>query len=81
VAHLLACPLKLQLHSPGTFAPPGAGDTAGFLIAGIVREAFAAQIDLTYVGGIERGKRNPSLLIMARVADALSDSPAKIVAE
>jgi transcriptional regulator with XRE-family HTH domain len=33
--------------------------------------AFEAQIDLTYVGGIERGRRNPSLLVMARVADAL----------
>jgi transcriptional regulator with XRE-family HTH domain len=34
--------------------------------------AFEAEIDLTYVGGIERGKRNPSLLVMSRMADALS---------
>ena len=34
--------------------------------------AFEAEIDLTYVGGIERGKRNPSLVVMARIADALS---------
>ena len=34
--------------------------------------AFEAEIDLTYVGGIERGKRNPSLLVMSRIADALS---------
>jgi transcriptional regulator with XRE-family HTH domain len=34
--------------------------------------AFEAEIDLTYVGGIERGKRNPNLLVMARIADALS---------
>jgi len=33
--------------------------------------AFAAKIDLTYLGGIERGKRNPSLLVMARIASAL----------
>jgi transcriptional regulator with XRE-family HTH domain len=33
--------------------------------------AFEAEIDLTYMGGIERGKRNPSLLVMARIADAL----------
>lgn len=33
--------------------------------------AFAAELDLTYIGGIERGKRNPSLLVMARIADAL----------
>lgn len=34
--------------------------------------AFEADIDLTYIGGIERGKRNPSLLLMARLASALS---------
>lgn len=33
--------------------------------------AFEAKIDLTYAGGIERGRRNPSLLVMARIADAL----------
>jgi transcriptional regulator with XRE-family HTH domain len=33
--------------------------------------AFEAEIDLTYVGKIERGRRNPSLLVMARIADAL----------
>ena len=33
--------------------------------------AFEAQIDLTYVGGIERGRRNPSLMVMVRIADAL----------
>jgi transcriptional regulator with XRE-family HTH domain len=34
--------------------------------------AFEAKIDLTYAGGIERGRRNPSLLVMARIAKALS---------
>lgn len=38
------------------------------------RVAFDAQIDLTYLGGIERGKRNPSLLVMVRIAQAL-DTP------
>ena len=33
--------------------------------------AFDAQIDLTYVGGIERGRRNPSLSVLARIARAL----------
>jgi DNA-binding XRE family transcriptional regulator len=32
--------------------------------------AFEAEIDLTYVGGIERGKRNPSLMVMARRCSA-----------
>jgi len=45
--------------------------------AGLTQEqlAFAAEIDLTYVGGIERGRRNPSLLVMVRIADALSTDP------
>ncbi|OAF18665.1 helix-turn-helix domain-containing protein [Bradyrhizobium neotropicale] len=43
--------------------------------------AFAAEIDLTYVGGIERGKRNPSLLVMARIAEALSAPLSRLVSE
>jgi len=43
--------------------------------------AFAAEIDLTYMGGIERGKRNPSLLVMTRIAAALHVSPAKLLAD
>ena len=43
--------------------------------------AFEAEIDLTYIGGIERGKRNPSLLVMARIADALTVSLPKLLAD
>jgi transcriptional regulator with XRE-family HTH domain len=43
--------------------------------------AFDAEIDLTYLGGIERGKKNPSLLVMARIADALSVSLTKLLNE
>jgi transcriptional regulator with XRE-family HTH domain len=43
--------------------------------------AFEAEIDLTYVGGIERGKRNPSLLVMARIANALSVALTKLLSE
>ena len=43
--------------------------------------AFEAKIDLTYMGGIERGKRNPSLLVMARIADALGISVPKLLSE
>jgi len=39
------------------------------------RLAFSADIDLTYVGGIERGKRNPSLLVLVGIADALGVHP------
>jgi transcriptional regulator with XRE-family HTH domain len=41
--------------------------------------AFEAEIDLTYVGGIERGKRNPSLMVMARIAEALAVPLTKLV--
>lgn len=41
--------------------------------------AFEAQLDLTYVGGIERGRRNPSLLVMVRLACALGVEPADLV--
>jgi transcriptional regulator with XRE-family HTH domain len=40
--------------------------------------AFAAEIDLTYIGGIERGKRNPSVLVIARIARALDTEPAEL---
>jgi len=43
--------------------------------------AFEAELDLTYIGGIERGKRNPSLLAMARIAEALSVPLAKLLSD
>lgn len=41
--------------------------------------AFAAEIDLTYVGGIERGRRNPSMLVLVRIAHALGAQPAVLL--
>jgi transcriptional regulator with XRE-family HTH domain len=41
--------------------------------------AFEADLDLTYVGGIERGKRNPSLLVMVRLSEALSVELAELI--
>jgi transcriptional regulator with XRE-family HTH domain len=43
--------------------------------------AFEAEIDLTYMGGIERGRRNPSLLVMGRIADAVSVSLPKLLSD
>lgn len=43
--------------------------------------AFEAEIDLTYAGGIERGRRNPSLLVMARIADALGVPLTKLLSD
>lgn len=41
---------------------------------GVSQEAFAdeAGLDRTYIGGIERGERNPTLLSARRVARALN---------
>jgi transcriptional regulator with XRE-family HTH domain len=36
------------------------------------RLASEAKLDRTYIGGVERGERNPSLLIICRIAQALS---------
>lgn len=41
--------------------------------------ALDAGIDVTYLGGIERGRRNPSLLVIARLADVLGIHPAKLL--
>lgn len=40
---------------------------------GFSQEGFALQVNLdrTYVGGIERGERNPGLKVILRIADAL----------
>ena len=40
---------------------------------GLTQEQVAhdARIDVTYLRGIERGRRNPSLMLMARIAEAL----------
>lgn len=43
--------------------------------------AFEAEIDLTYMGGIERGKRNPSLIVIARIAKALAVPPGRLLRE
>jgi transcriptional regulator with XRE-family HTH domain len=41
--------------------------------------AFRAQMDRTYVGGIERGERNLGLINLVLLADALDVNPAKLV--
>ena len=42
--------------------------------------AFEADLDLTYVGGIERGKRNPSLLVLVRISKALTANLSDLIA-
>lgn len=44
------------------------------------QEAFAHHVglDRTYIGGIERGERNPSLTTILRIASALNADPASL---
>ena len=37
--------------------------------------AFDAKIDVTYLRGIEAGRRNPSLMVLARIVDKLGELP------
>ncbi len=48
---------------------------------GLSQEDLAgdAEIDVTYLRGIERGRRNPSLLVMARLATQLGVHPTKLL--
>jgi transcriptional regulator with XRE-family HTH domain len=48
---------------------------------GLSQEDLAgdAEIDVTYLRGIERGRRNPSLLVMVRLADQLGVHPSKLL--
>lgn len=41
--------------------------------------AFAADIDVTYLRGIEAGRRNPSLMVLAELADALGVRPTDLL--
>lgn len=51
------------------------------LARGLSQEAFAAlaQVHRTYVGSVERGERNPSLLNICRFARALGLQPADLM--
>lgn len=40
--------------------------------------AHDAAIDLTYLGGIERGKRNPSVSVIGRIADVMKVDPREL---
>lgn len=44
---------------------------------GLTQEQLAhdVEIDLTYLGGIERGRRNPTVAVVGRIAEALAVTP------
>jgi transcriptional regulator with XRE-family HTH domain len=43
--------------------------------------AFASGLDRSYLGAIERGEKNVSLINIRRIADALQAAPAQLFAE
>jgi transcriptional regulator with XRE-family HTH domain len=48
---------------------------------GLSQEALAldTEIDRTYISGIERGKRNPSLALIIKLAKRLKTTPAALL--
>lgn len=48
---------------------------------GLSQEQLAFETDLhrTYVSGVERGIRNPTVLIVAKLADALGVEPSELL--
>lgn len=50
---------------------------------GLSQEGLAAKVDLhrTYVGGIERGERNPTLITIEKLAAALDVTAWKLLRE
>lgn len=49
--------------------------------AGLSQEdlAFEAGVDRTYVSQVERGKRNVTIVVLARIAKALKTSPDRLL--
>lgn len=49
--------------------------------AGISQEelGFRSSLDRTYVSGVERGVRNPTVLVLARLAAALNTEPSALL--
>ena len=41
--------------------------------------AFDCELDRTYISGIERGIRNPTVLIIQKIANALKIVPSKLL--
>jgi len=69
-------------HVAGAWRPSAVSTTNGTsrrhlrTAKGLSQESFAhlCELDRTYVGGIERGERNPTLKNLQKIADALNIS-------
>lgn len=73
-------------------APPPTSDPFAAAFGQAVRDAreslgysqeelcFRSDLDRTYISGIERGVRNPTLKTIVRLAEALDTKPSKLLA-
>jgi transcriptional regulator with XRE-family HTH domain len=54
---------------------------AARLAADISQEALAGEtgLDRTYISGIERGVRNPTVLVLVKIADVLAIPPSQLL--
>ena len=61
----------------------GSALRAARLELGLSQEKFAYKVglDRTYIGGIERGERNPSLRNIWKLAEALGVTPSDLLAD
>lgn len=48
---------------------------------GLTQESLAhdAELDLTYIGGIERERRNPTVEVLGRIASVLGVTPSQLL--
>jgi len=61
----------------------GTAVRAARLRAGISQEELADRsgLDRTYVGGVERGERNPSLISLGKIASGLNVTLSRLLAD
>ncbi len=83
ITDLASLRMKKRDGDRGHLAAFGANLRAARATRGLSQEALAdaAGLHRTYVGGVERGERNPSLLNIVALAEALDLEPSDLFAD